>query len=503
MSDISEKIPPQNLEAEQAALGAMMLELAAIERGLALLHEEDFYREAHRTIFRGIADLYHRQIAVDVISLGTWLRDRDALEMVGGTLYLTTVMGEVPTAAGIEHYATLIRACSRRRQLIHAAGAIIHEAYAGEVDVDVVQERAEQRIYEIGNDGAVKGPRHVSDILRDVFTQIEDAIGSGHDQGLRTRWPAVNTLLAGVRTGQSVMIAARSGMGKTAFGMNLADTWASWGEPGLIFSLEMEECELTTRELLAYTHQVTNECLNDLPWMQENKERTLIELGRAVEKAWNLPVWIDDRTDLSTTEIEATIRRYQRESQRRYGKPLSWVILDFAQLAHPSRTYRTRTEEVGALAYDLKYIPKRHGIRMVSLAQFNRDGKQRATYRPQDDDLGESDKLLWAADLVLSLYRPGYYGEPEVINALLGKERREYIKGLDHEKRKQQLAPLMTLVEVQTLKQRAGRASRRCLLDYDGGHYLFRDARPEQYAAIRGEAVRAPQGENWAERYGD
>lgn len=500
-----EKIPPQSLEAEQACLGAMLLEAQAIDQAELALREADFYREAHRMIFRGILALHHStpRIPVDLITLGEWLRERDELEMIGGTLYLTTIMCQVPTAAGIGHYATIVRTRSRQRQLITAADTIMHLAYAGDSDIDAVQEQAETLVQAVGDDRGGKGPRHIGELAAEVFNRTEDAIDAGQDVGLKTRWAKVNKLITGIRPGQSIMIAARSGMGKTAFGLQLADTWAQWGEPGLIFSLEMEESELTTRELLAYTTQLTNHALDDMPWLQANKERALIELGRAVERTWELPIWIDDRTDLSTTEIEATIRRYHRESRRRYGKPLRWVVLDFAQLARPSVHYRTRPEEVGRLAYELKYLPKRQNLSLVSLVQVNRDGKERSTYRPQDDDLGESDKLLWSADKVLYLYRPGYYGDQEIMHALLRREENKAVRDLDDAAREQRLAPLRSLMEVGVLKQRAGRPKGRQYLNYDGDHYYFGDATPAQWAALKGEDVKASRGDDWAGRYGD
>jgi replicative DNA helicase len=464
--DISERIPPQDLEAEQACLGACLLEYDACITAMAMLKEEDFYRQAHRAIYRGICDLINTRQPVDLITLGTWLRDHNQLEEVGGTLYLTTTMSQTPTAAGISWYAEKVKEKATRRLLIHAADRIMADAYLkpDSKAADLVT-AAQDAVYNIGAaHEAERGMAHISTFAGDLVKRKRAAVANGYEDGYKTGWPSVNDMIRPMLPTQFVIVAARPKVGKSFFGLNLADSLATCGLPGAIFSLELDGYEMTQRAMQAYM-ETSGRNLDSLEYCQANPG-ALDDMEQAADRVYRLPLYIDDRPGLTTTEIMASLRAGNRLAQRQYGMPLCWAVLDYAQLAHSRDRHRTRTEEMGAVAYELKGIAKQFRLLLVSLAQLNQDCEDRSPRRPRPDDLGESGKFLQAADRAFYLYRPGVNGPEEIAAAGLNPEAHG------------------TITEVGLMASRHEPFTNYTYLNFNGDRNAFQSLDTDQWASI-------------------
>ena len=465
-TDLLEKIPPQDGEAEQATIGAMLLEREAIISAETTLHPNDFYREAHRTICGGIFDLYHRNEPVDLITLGGWLRDHEQLDLVGGTLYLTTLMAQTPTTAGIERYAGKVRQCSLRRALIAQADTIMDNAYRMDLEFDEVLSSAEDGIYRLGEvRNLAGGPVRVGELAATANNRIEAEAVADKPAGFRTDWKSINGITRPFQPGHLNVIAAASGMGKTAWALNLAIDLAEAGAHGLIFSLEMEGSDLAMRAILekmVYTQDDIDEIRG-----HEDKARILAAAADATERLWNLPLHIDDSGSNGLSDMERVIRKHTK----RRGK-LTFIVVDYMQLVPPDAgSGRKRYEEVGGVAKGLKQLAKRYKLAVFALSQITEKGiVNRKNHRPFLSDLYESSAIEHAADMVAAIYRPGYYGKEEMTAVGLIPEMHDEV------------------TEFNILKYRHG-PTRSTKQYYNGAHYSFRDLTSEEWKSIHGKGI--------------
>lgn len=455
-----DRIPPQALEAEQAMLGAMLLDQRAIAAAGAVLHQEDFYREAHRTIYAGITSLYQKREAVDLITLGNWLKDHDQLEAVGGTLYLTTIMTNTPTAAGAAHYAEIIRAKAMQRAIIRAGDAIMEVGYRGGDDPAALLSTAGQQLDAISHtyQAAATDTRKFSDLLQEVFTDQDKAITDGQSVGIKTGWKGLNQKLSSALPKQLIVVAARPKQGKTAFMLNLAETWAGWDLPGAIYSMEMASKQLAIRALLREMH-FTEDDLGDIEYCRENPE-VMREMAQSVERLWNLPIMFNDRPGLTLAELDASLR------ELKHTAGIKWAMVDYLQLAQTGQRNSNRTTEVNAIANGLKHLAKTHDIPIVVLTQLSREVEREHPYRPQAHHCYEGGGIEAAADALLYIYRPGFYGEEDVRAAGFNPELHQHV------------------VEIGILMQRRGRSGTRAYLAFDGAHYSFRDLYADEWQSL-------------------
>jgi len=415
-SAMLERIPPQSIEAEQAALGAMLLEREAIARAVELLRPEDFYREAHRTIYNGILDLFNRNEPVDLITLGEWLKSREQLDAIGGALYLTTMMSQVPTAAGIGNYATIIRNKSLQRQLIKAADEIMAASYQGDRDLEELVDESEQKIFAIAERNLTSGFVSLQDLVKQQFYHIEDTKISGlPGTGLNTGFSELDAITAGLQPSDLIILAARPSMGKTALALNIARNVAVSQQEGNIvalFSLEMSKEQLALR-LLCSEARVTQDNVRHAMISDDDMGR----LAQAVEKLWECPVFIDDTPSISVLEIRGKARRLKAE----HG--LSLIVIDYLQLMNSSSRAENRVQEIAIIARGLKALAREMKVPVIALSQLSRMVESRSPRRPQLSDLRESGAIEQDADLVLFLYRPAYYGEEELLRINYDPER--------------------------------------------------------------------------------
>jgi replicative DNA helicase len=400
-----ERVPPQSLEAEQAALGAMLLERDAIARATELLSAEDFYREAHRTIFHGIMDLFGRNEPVDLITLGEWLRSREQLDAVGGTLYLTTMMSQTPTAAGIGHYANIIRARSLQRQLIKAADEIMTAAYQGDMDLDELVDQSEQKIFAISERNVSSGFVRLQDLVKQQFYSIDETRESGvPGTGVSTGFSDMDAITAGLHPSDLVILAARPSMGKTAMALNIARNVAlQERQPVAIFSIEMAKEQLALR-LLTSEARVNQDAVRHALISDDDMTR----LANAVERLWDCPIFIDDSPNATVLEMRGKARRLKAE----HG--LGLIVVDYLQLMHAPGNSDNRVQEIAQIARGLKGLARELKVPVIALSQLSRMVESRSPRRPQLSDLRESGAIEQDADLVMFLYRPAYYGEDEL-----------------------------------------------------------------------------------------
>jgi len=406
------KIPPHNIEAERAALGAMLLEKEAITDAVEFLKENDFYRDQHRTIFRGILELYNENEPVDLITLGNWLHAREELEKVGGILYLTELMSDVPTAAGIKHYCDIIRDRALQRVLIKTADEIINTAYSSDREIKDLLNESEAKIMAVAERTLdnFEGFVPIVDAAKREYFRIEEVLDAGGtSSGINSGFRALDNLTAGLHGSELFILAARPSMGKTALALNIARNVAMNEQKTVaFFSLEMSKSQLAMR-ILCSEMKINQEVMRKLNTNQSEEERNVFlrAVLNGIDKLWKTPLYVDDSPQLTVSEMRAKLRRMKSK----YG--LSLVVVDYLQLLTGDSRSENRTQEISGIARQLKALAREFEVPVIALSQLSRMVESRSPRRPQLSDLRESGAIEQDADVVAFLYRPAYYGIQE------------------------------------------------------------------------------------------
>jgi len=431
---IAGRVPPHDLDAEAAVLSAVMLERDALDRVLEILETQHFYSEANGLIYAATQQLALTGTPIDIVSVASYLRDREQLPRVGGAAYLAQVADATPAVAHVDAHARTVREKWRVRQLIASCQRIAAEGYG---DVGVVQEfidGAEQAVYELARTQEGSNTVRINDVLKVAFEAINKAAERGDRiTGVSTGYDKLDAKLAGLHDGDLTIIAARPGMGKTAFVLNLAVNVASprsvsspgpsddgYGasterqEPGYgvaVFSLEMPREQLATR-------MVCSEGRVDLGklrqgFLQPDDWRRLTE-GASYLSA--LPIWIDDSPALGLLELRAKVRRIQAEYNRPgvdggEGQRMGLVVIDYLQLMSGRVGAQSREQEISEISRGLKRLAKELRVPVIALSQLNRGVETRAgkDKRPMLSDLRESGAIEQDADNIIFIYRDEYY----------------------------------------------------------------------------------------------
>jgi len=393
-----DRIPPQNLEAEESVLGAMMLSAEAIADVLERLKAEDFYRSAHTTIFSAILDVYARGEPVDAITVAEELKRRGDLEAVGGHLRIHELVNAVPTPAGAGHYARIVAEAGLLRRLINAAGEIVELGYSSPSDPRYAAEMAEELIYRVARhrdeDEVVAMRTLVDEAMSDLerAEQQESAFA-----GIPTRFTELDRLTAGLQSGNLVVIAARPGVGKSSFVTNIARNVAVESRKTVaMFSLEMSRWEIGMRMLCAEAR---------VPWERiRNRMTTGDDWGRisqAAEVLHDAPLFVVDSGNVNHVDIRAKARRLRSRTG------LDLIIVDYLQLMshHDRRSVENRQQEIAEISRSLKLMAKEFDIPVIAVSQLNRDPERRADKRPQLSDLRESGAIEQDADIVMFIHR--------------------------------------------------------------------------------------------------
>ena len=399
-----ERLQPQNLEAEQALLGAMLLSTEVVEGALAKVKRQDFYRPSHGKIFSAMNDLQTRSIPVDHLSVADRLEALDELEAVGGKPYLLELSGAVPTTANWESYADIVTRMSMLRQLITAATQIVAMGYDAPDDLDQVVEDAERLIFEVTNKRVSSNFRLINELLKISFSQLEELFErKEHVTGVPTGFKEVDKLLAGLHAGDLIILAARPSVGKTALALNMAVNAAKAGTSVAVFSLEMSSEQLVQRVLCAEARinlqDVRTGYLKDADWHA---------VHTAMGKLAGLDFWVDDTPSISILEVRAKARRQLQNKEK------GLIIVDYLQLMQPqNRRSENRQVEIAEISRGLKILAKELGVPVVALSQLSRAVEQRAGKKPMLSDLRESGAIEQDADVVMFIDRNTMPGPDE------------------------------------------------------------------------------------------
>jgi len=414
----TDRIPPHNLEAEQAVLGAILLENDAIAAAMEHVTPDDFYRAAHQRIFEAMVQLFEESEPVDLVTLSTRLKDQGLLEEVGGIGYLTELANSVPTAANVGYYARIIEEKAMLRRLIRTATQIAASGYAAAEDVRELISEAERRILEISNRRG-EGFVPIRDVLMDVFERVEFLYNNkGGITGIPSGYPDLDRLTSGFQKSDLIIVAARPSVGKTAFALNVAQNVAVRArETVAIFSLEMSAAQLVQRMICAEANVDANRMrtgrLEGDDW-----EKLTMAIGTLSEAA----IYIDDSPVLTTADIRAKCRRLKQE------RGLGLIVIDYLQLIHGrSRHADNRQQEVSEISRSLKQIARELEVPVIALSQLSRSVEQRQDKRPLMSDLRESGSIEQDADIVAFLYRDDYYNQDSdkknIIEVIIAKQR--------------------------------------------------------------------------------
>lgn len=421
--DILGRVPPHNEEAEQAVLGAMLLSRDAIAKVIEILHSDSFYYEHHGIIFRVIVELFEKGLPVDLVSVTEELRSRNLLDKVGGSVYLASLLDVVPTAANVEYYANIVSEKALLRKLINAGTEIVSLGYRENESPELLVDKAEQLIFEIAQRHRFRTLVPLREILAKSFKEIERLHQTGKPYtGIPTGFWDLDRKTGGLQPSDLIIVAARPGMGKTSFCLNIAQHVALEEHlPVAIFSLEMSSFQLALR-LLGSEAQIDIHRLRT----GQIREHEWPKLARAFGKLAEAPIFVDDTPDLNVIEMRARARRLKAE------RGLSLIIVDYLQLIRLLDRDKSEHQQISEISRGLKSLARELEVPVIAISQLSRAVETRAERRPQLSDLRGSGGLEQDADVVIFIYREGYYKAqemeiesdmPEEVEIIIAKQR--------------------------------------------------------------------------------
>ncbi len=392
----AQKLPPQNIEAEQSLLGALLIDKDAIVKISESLSPLHFYRtEQHGKIYEAIQQLFEKREPIDLVTITEKLKQNEALDVVGGSAYLTTLVNTVPTAAHIEHYARIIKEHAIRRSMISQATRLVEVAYDESTPIEMLLDGAEQGIFAISQASVRRDFVPLKDLLVASFDRLDELQKSdGKLRGVPSGFRDLDSKLAGFQASNLIIFAARPGQGKTSFVLNVAQHVAvTLNMPVGVFSLEMSQEELVDRLLVGQADI-------DSWKLKTGKldDKDLDKLSHAMGQLNEAPIFIDDTAGLSLAEIRTKARRLQME----HG--LKMLIIDYLQLIH-GRNLENRVQEVSEISQGLKNLARELRIPIIACSQLSRAVESRGSRRPQLADLRESGAIEQDADVVMFIYR--------------------------------------------------------------------------------------------------
>lgn len=398
---LPERVPPQNIEAEQAVLGAMLIKKEAIAEVQEILQPDDFYREAHRIVYEAMVQLQNNDEAVDLVTLTEQLRKSEQLDKIGGLAFITQLANAVPTAANVVYHAKIVKEKAELRSLINAATAIASAAYEDNTDVENIMDDAEKKILAVANRQNGGAFESMKSIVMRTFERINVLYESkGGLTGISSGFKDLDKLTAGLQKSDLILVAARPSMGKTAFTLNIASYVGTHGCKVAFFSLEMSKEQLMQRMLCAEGGiDATKLRTGQLDTQEWNK---LVHVADTLSRA---PIYIDDTAGITVMELRSKARRLKAE----HG--LDLIIIDYLQLmqGRPSKNGDNRQQEISEISRSLKALARELDVPVIALSQLSRSVESRQIKKPMLSDLRESGSLEQDADIVMFLYREDYY----------------------------------------------------------------------------------------------
>lgn len=413
------KVPPHDLEAEQAIIGSMLTDRDAVISAIEILKEEDFYREDNKAIYTAILNLYNRAEPIDIITVKSELESMGKFEQVGGLEYLAELPEKVPTTANAMKYIKIVEEKSTLRRLIKTANEIIELGYSPTEDVEEIMEGAEKKIFNIMQEKNQKGYAPIKDVLVESFTKLEELYNrKQHITGVPSGFTELDYRTAGFHGSELILIAARPAMGKTAFALNIATNAAVKANvPVAVFSLEMSKEQLVNRilcsESMVDSNKVRTGKLEEDDWTK---------LAGAIGPLSEAEIFIDDTPGINITEIRAKCRKLKLE------KNIGMVVIDYLQLIQGSnKRGGSREQEISEISRSLKILAKELDVPVIALSQLSRAAEQRPDHRPMLSDLRESGAIEQDADIVMFLYRDDYYNQDsdkkDIAEIIIAKHR--------------------------------------------------------------------------------
>ena len=404
--EMLDKKPPQNIEAEQSLLGCLMLDKNAIVKVADFISAEDFYKDIHKEIFQSMMDLFEKTEPIDIISVSARLKERQKLEQIGGSSYLTTLINIVPTATHVANYAKTVREKKVLRDLIETSHQIGLDAFDESQDVDFLLDKAEKSVFSIGQKSLTQAFVPIKDILGETFERIDQlSKHKGMHRGISTGFKQLDNKLSGLQRSDLVILAARPSMGKSTLAMDIAKHVAVYENlPVGIFSLEMSKDQIVDRMLASHANvdswRLRTGNLQDGPG-----DNDFSRLQSAMGTLSEAPIYIDDMSSTNILQMRAMARRLQADSG------LGLLVIDYLQLMDTTNKYASPIQQVTENSRALKGLAKELNIPILVLSQLSRAVEQRTPHRPMLSDLRESGAIEQDADVVLFIYRDDKYNE--------------------------------------------------------------------------------------------
>ena len=420
MQSSSKPVPPQNIEAEQALLGTILLQDKSLLKIIETLNADDFYRDAHKNIYRAMVQLFENREPHDLITVTSLLRDQNKLEQIGGAAYLASLTDIIPFSGTLVHHARIVRQKSVLRRLIRTTSDVAARCYQEQDDIDSLVDEAEQTIFEIARSKKGQGFEPMSTIVPRAFERIEKLFErKEHVTGVATGFPDLDKMTAGLQPSDLIVVAGRPSMGKTALAMNMAQHAAIVDKnPVAVFSLEMSMDQLALR-MLCSLGRVDSQRIRT----GRLQQRDWPNLTRATGMLSDAPIFIDDSAAMTVLEMRAKARRLKAEYD------LGMVIVDYLQLMKGRSNTENRAQEISEISRSLKAMAKELKVPVVALSQLNRSLESRTDKRPQLSDLRESGAIEQDADVIIFIYRDEVYKQaPDnpnrgIAEIIVGKQR--------------------------------------------------------------------------------
>jgi replicative DNA helicase len=416
---VAAKIPPQNVVAEQAVLGSILLKTDLLGVVLEIIKAEDFYKNSHRRIFEAMVDLFDKNEPQDLLTVSNLLQSNKHMDQIGGPAYLASLTAIVPVTANIGSYARIIREKSILRRLITVNSDIAKRCYEEQNDIDILVDEAEQAIFDIAGSKGEQYFTSIKSIVPKAFAQVEQLYKRKElITGVPTGYSEIDRMTAGLQPSDLIILAARPSMGKTSLAMNMAQHAALIEKTGVaVFSLEMSKEQLVMR-LLSSVGRIDSQRIRTGRLHNEDWPK----LTRAVGMLSEAPIYIDDTPAISVLEMRAKTRRLASQHD------IGLIIVDYLQLMR-GRNPENRTQEISEISRSLKALAKEHGVPVIALSQLNRSVESRTDKRPMMSDLRESGAIEQDADVICFIYRDEIYNKaednPEKGSAeiIIGKQR--------------------------------------------------------------------------------
>lgn len=403
-----DKLPPQNLEAEQSVLGAILLDNEALPKVIELLSPSDFYRDSHRKIFNAMEDQFNKGQTIDLVTLSDYLERINELDATGGISYLSTLVSQVPTAANVRYHARIIKEKALIRALLKSTTDIAAKVYESPLEADELVDYAERTIFEIADKRTKTSFSTLKEVIKSSFEMIEKLYDKkGAITGAPSGFPDLDEMTTGFQPGDLVIIGGRPSMGKTAFGLNIAQrVGLDMKEPVAVFSLEMSKEQLALRMLCSEAMVDSNSVRKGFV-RKEDWNKLTSAAGRLAEA----PIFIDDSSNITVLEMRAKARRLKME----HGG-ISLIVVDYLQLMKGRGNFERREQEISEISRSLKGLAKELHVPVIALSQLNRMVEARQDRRPTLADLRESGAIEQDADVIMFLYRDEVYNKNNTSN---------------------------------------------------------------------------------------